>query len=139
MLAPYVLLLSGNSEESCVTGNFWAPKLSQLLVRPLDMCVQVTLVAEGLFTRRAHMGRFVTGNFLLHIFMNFTQSNGIIVYNFLISHLDIFLFSTHVCVTLRWVDDLLKHVGVFLHHLVFFHLDQNCAQSNQFVDTVLLG
>ena len=67
VLAPCVLLLSVNSEESCVTGNFSAPKLSQFLMRPLYMDVQVTLTAEGLFTCGADMGRFFTDNFFFLI------------------------------------------------------------------------
>ena len=117
-----MLLLSGNSEERCVTGDFRAPKLSQLLMRPLHMCVQVTLVAEGSFTYRADMEKLVSINslLLLLIFMNFTKSDFIIVFNFLISYLDIFLFSTQV--SLQLVDNFLRN-AVFLLHLVSFPLN----------------
>lgn len=84
------------------------------------MCVQVTLVAEGSFTYRADMERLVSINSLLLIFMNFTKSDFIIVFNFLISHLDIFLFSTQV--SLQLVDNFLRN-AVFLLHLVSFPLN----------------
>ena len=135
MLAPYVLLLTCNSEESCVTANFWATKFSQLLMCPLHVSVQVAFVSEGFLTHWADISRFVTHNFQLLI--SVAAASVIIVYNHLIPHLDIFLSSTKATVTLLLVDNLLQSSAHPLIYLFSFHLgSSSSSQGNQLVDTV---